>query len=589
MGEKVLKLNIVIDEDGKARRAVTDLETGIQRIEGTSSSHTRATVKQAAAIEDLGGRMRVTAKTVDELTGHTEKLDRGMQSLSKATLQIGTAAALVDPRMAGLGRTMMGVSNGAGALGVAIGGLAVVAAGEIAFLKESAELYLRKSRLLDEHQPHVDELRGKWEALLYVTGAGLIGSGQHFDGWIDLVGDGLVTLVADKILPAILAWNQLRAAMLGETPDPRNGTKRGPGTDVQLPSPSPWDISRRQDPDGLEAALKHIAAFDAAQRAAAETAKALRNEMVGIRNELTTIEMSSKAAFDDEIFASYKKQMTDIRGLTFGIRDDFAAMVLSGKDLQTFKINESTDRAIADIDPRASNAGDMTAKLQAQRELALLMMKKDSEGMTDELVMQLRVFQQTWGHIVGDLPVHFQAMLPKLKEAAEQIPKSFKPQFDKVRADAEETFNLITIQAKSSLELLNEAATMDMDAERNMQRGDSSGMGFFQRRAAASKRKKAFDQGMWGFEDGGIVGVHGIRYFDRGGMARGTDTVPAMLTPGELVLNAAQQKNVAASMGGVTIQVDARGAQFQDDAALDRLVDKIQRRFSVLSERMGAS
>jgi len=40
---------------------------------------------------------------------------------------------------------------------------------------------------------------------------------------------------------------------------------------------------------------------------------------------------------------------------------------------------------------------------------------------------------------------------------------------------------------------------------------------------------------------GGIV----PKYFANGGLAQGTDTVPAMLTPGEVVLNAGQQSNVA--------------------------------------------
>jgi len=46
---------------------------------------------------------------------------------------------------------------------------------------------------------------------------------------------------------------------------------------------------------------------------------------------------------------------------------------------------------------------------------------------------------------------------------------------------------------------------------------------------------------------GGVIGPHGVQRFASGGMAqpqfyaRGTDTVPAMLTPGEMVLNAQQQ------------------------------------------------
>ena len=46
---------------------------------------------------------------------------------------------------------------------------------------------------------------------------------------------------------------------------------------------------------------------------------------------------------------------------------------------------------------------------------------------------------------------------------------------------------------------------------------------------------------------GGVIGPNGVQRFAVGGMAqphffaRGTDTVPAMLTPGEMILNAAQQ------------------------------------------------
>jgi len=56
---------------------------------------------------------------------------------------------------------------------------------------------------------------------------------------------------------------------------------------------------------------------------------------------------------------------------------------------------------------------------------------------------------------------------------------------------------------------------------------------------------------------GGIIGkARGgiIPEYAAGGafISKGTDVVPAMLTPGELVLNAAQQKNLAGSMGGNT-------------------------------------
>lgn len=49
----------------------------------------------------------------------------------------------------------------------------------------------------------------------------------------------------------------------------------------------------------------------------------------------------------------------------------------------------------------------------------------------------------------------------------------------------------------------------------------------------------------------GFAGGGRVLPFASGGMApRGTDTVPAMLTPGEIVLNAAQQRRVAGAIGG---------------------------------------
>ncbi len=47
---------------------------------------------------------------------------------------------------------------------------------------------------------------------------------------------------------------------------------------------------------------------------------------------------------------------------------------------------------------------------------------------------------------------------------------------------------------------------------------------------------------------GARVTPFGLQHLKGGGFARGTDTVPAMLTPGELVINAAQQANLAAAL-----------------------------------------
>jgi hypothetical protein len=70
------------------------------------------------------------------------------------------------------------------------------------------------------------------------------------------------------------------------------------------------------------------------------------------------------------------------------------------------------------------------------------------------------------------------------------------------------------------------------------------------------------------FSKGGIV----PQYLAGGGFVRqGTDTIPAMLTPGEVVLNAAQQKNLSDQLGGQNVTINISGNVDQ------RSIDQIKR------------
>lgn len=80
--------------------------------------------------------------------------------------------------------------------------------------------------------------------------------------------------------------------------------------------------------------------------------------------------------------------------------------------------------------------------------------------------------------------------------------------------------------------------------------------------------------------DGAATGAKvlsfGLQHLARGGFAsRGSDTVPAMLTPGELVLNAAQQKNVAGAMasGGASVTVIINNPSYDTPAGRQRALD----------------
>jgi hypothetical protein len=90
--------------------------------------------------------------------------------------------------------------------------------------------------------------------------------------------------------------------------------------------------------------------------------------------------------------------------------------------------------------------------------------------------------------------------------------------------------------------------------------------------------------GAEGAASGGFVTADGIQHFGGGGVVlpfrrRGTDTVPAMLTPGEMILNAAQQRNLAGALGGggttnVYVSVSANG-DFTSIASEQRMAQRI--------------
>jgi hypothetical protein len=60
--------------------------------------------------------------------------------------------------------------------------------------------------------------------------------------------------------------------------------------------------------------------------------------------------------------------------------------------------------------------------------------------------------------------------------------------------------------------------------------------------------------------------------------SRGTDTIPAMLTPGELVLNKAQQENLAGQLGGDKVVFNMYNPNFRDEQNAESIISEITRR-----------
>ena len=78
--------------------------------------------------------------------------------------------------------------------------------------------------------------------------------------------------------------------------------------------------------------------------------------------------------------------------------------------------------------------------------------------------------------------------------------------------------------------------------------------------------------------DGGMVGKDG-------GPVAASDTIPTMLTPGEVVLNAAQQSNVAGAIGG-----GGGGATIDNTALIkttNQLLTKVNEGINTLIRKTG--
>lgn len=80
-----------------------------------------------------------------------------------------------------------------------------------------------------------------------------------------------------------------------------------------------------------------------------------------------------------------------------------------------------------------------------------------------------------------------------------------------------------------------------------------------------------------GVSRGGVIaGRNNVLYFGKGGFVpRGTDTVPAMLTPGEMVLARDQVKALTRGRGGSTIHVHMHVAGYLDSPKVQRDIARV--------------
>jgi hypothetical protein len=598
-GSKVLKLDIVVDENGNAARRLTDLETGVKKVE-------------AAAGGGLKGALDATKAGLSGTAAEAQALSGGL-------VAVESAAGLSAASMIGLTAGMTGVLAVAGAAGAAIYALS-------GYLKDSTQYYIEQSGVLEVNQQSVEHLKDTWYDLQYIIGEVIVGGDGDFRGWITLVEEGMVT-IGLKVGANILLLRQLAKYAANPTSALEDATGLSddpgaiPGIDTTMRNPdgslTPFGIKEKQrrramdpdatgaDPLGLNApefnpaiaeamTLKQISEEKRAQlelereqkREARERFQLLQ-EHVKLENDATSAIQRSKEALDSEIEAARKLNETKIESLDLSMRDAVAKASMSGGDYNAFSRNAAIDRKIAAIDTRASNADELRRRYEAERALGNIQQQQGVEGFTQGIADELHAFQIQYSDIIGELPAAFQAIIPQIQTASGQMRDAMTGDLTAVQGAQQQTI--------AGYVQITNAATSAADVVRMLEEADrayrDAGL-FVQQSSYIDIYRMSRSRG---FAEGGLV--------EPGGLSRRpgpSDTVPAMLTPGEGVLSrtgmAALEKLNAGGFaprgGGVTVApgavvVDARGAQFQDDAAIERLADRVQQKLQMQFTRFG--
>jgi hypothetical protein len=327
-----------------------------------------------------------------------------------------------------------------------------------------------------------------------------------------------------------------------------------------------------------------------------EAAERLRlaNEQVKLENDLTQALERSRMQYEREIDAATRLNEKTKERIDMQVRDSFMKGTLGGDDYKRYQIGADADRKLATIDPRTDNASELARRYVAERELALIQLRQSSEGFTQAVSDDLNHFRAEFADVVGQLPQEFQQIIPPVLAASGELREGMTADLAQIRTQT-------GFVSQGFVGLGSTVRATKEQIAKGLQEVEDAYMraGFVIQRDAGVSRLRGAQTGGLLFGAGGYVEP---TYLARGGPA-GTDTIPAWLTPGEGVLSrtgmsALDRLNSGiASMGssrGAPMVfnaplVDARGAQFTDERAIDALADRVQQRLALLNTRWGGT
>lgn len=592
-GARVLKIDVQVDETGEARRNLAGVEQGIQKVEATGNK--------------TGGAL---AQFTKNLTATGVEAGTAAEGVTAANASFAAAAPILG-----------GFSAATVAAGAAVGGLVIGVAAVSELIRRSSEYYAEQSGVLDVNREAVERLKDGWNDVKFAIGEATVGNAGDFSSWIDLVTGGLVTiglqLATDIALFKEFAQWVTRGGFSGQVADALMVGGDGPGVatarrnrDGSMTAAGDLALFQENERKRLAArqprmtpAAEAEALFERdAQKAAAEAtrlhnkelheqeaaAKAVAREQHQLAEELRRVGDASREAYDTESAKFFLQNTKELKSITASLRDDYASMVLSKEKLAQREIEQAAAASRREVLDRGTqdNTDELLKQIDARRQLSLLQLKKDTEGVTDELQQQFLIFAQTYGDVLGGLPTTLQDTVAPIAAASGEIRDVMTTDIQAIGTQAQQTFAMVAVVVQRTSSELRAAATqITNDLEDMTFKGQTGPFGYrqFQEQTAQKLRNQAdlaqrhetqgwglphFASGVTNFRGGSaVVGEHGPEIVRLPG---GSDVIPN-----------------GRGMGGIQLTIDARGANFTSEASIELLADRVQQKLAPLFIRFG--
>lgn len=547
IGGKVLKIDIIVDESGQARRTLSETERGVKQ---------------------LDYHAQMVAPSIARLDKSFADMDKSLTATEQSIKDIGQGVALTTGQFFLMSASIGAVVTVAGAAGAAIYGLAT-------HVKDSSALYIEQSGVLEINAAAIDRVTEAWERAQYVLGEVVIGGQGDFTAW-ESVATTAIAVVTLKLTVMIeearMAGRALRDAFSGPfsgidtDPSDIDSTMRNPDGSLtpagilakqKKAAADPWRGGN--DPLGLKVpimdpglaesiTMKQITEEKRAQlelereqkREAQERFRQLQ-EQVRLEQDATNAILRSKEAIENEIEAARRLNETRIQGLDISLRDSFLKSTMSGEDFDTYSADAATQRKIAAIDPRAANAEQLRRRYEAENAFGKIQKRQGQEGFTTAIADELHAFRIQYQDIIGELPQQFQQILPSIATASGQMREALTSDLQAVQQAQQ-----ITI---AGYDALAQRAASPADRESALTAADDAyrKAGFFVQQSADISRLRS--------SGGSMAGA----IPSRGG------------------------SSVVIEKGAI----DARGAQFTNDASMEALAARIAQKLGSDASRFG--